>query len=238
MIHEEFAGRRMTIPEDEAIFGAFDAFWEYKGDPRAEKPHALLKSKKHSNGLIMCRAVLDYPKFCMIFGHEMLKAIEENMKPEIIKKIGFVASSAYSALDIGFCLSWLLSQSYNPEVKHVIVEKDDDGNPTIIRGGIDPSLTGLVINELMTTATGSTWETKKAVLECNGENPAPKVLDQSFVLMHRSADFELEDGSEVIPVFHFDIGNYERNECPWCEAGSEAIKPKLDNNWQRLHNEG
>jgi len=235
---KSFEGRRMTIPEVEAIFGSFDAFWQYKGEPRPEKPHALLKSGMHSNGFIMCKAVLDYPGLCMIFAHEMYKAITEKMSAEVLKKIGFVASSAYSALDLGYCLSWLLSQEYNRKVKRIMAEKDDKGNPTIIRGGIDSNLIGLVINELMTTASGSTLETKVAVLKCNGDNPAPVVMDLSFVLMHRSRDLQLADGSTVVPVFHFDIENFDvpkGKPCPYCEAGSEAIKPKNGNNWQRLH---
>ena len=160
---------------------------------------------------------------------------------EVLRGIGGVASSAYSALDLGFCATWIISQKYNPKVKHIIVEKDKDGNPTVIRGGIDPSMTVLVINELMTTKSGSTWETKKAVLDCNKDKEdktTPKVLDQSFVLMHRSSDYELEDGSLVVPVFHFDIKNFDvpkGETCPYCQAGSEAIKPKLDNNWAILH---
>lgn len=235
---DDFKGRRMTVAEVIAIFDEFDAFWEYQGDPCADRPHALLKSKMHSNGFINCRAVLDYTKLCMLLAHEMLKAIEEKMTHEAINEIGGVACSAYSAIDIGCCLTLLLSQKYDPQVKHIIVEKDDDGDPTVIRGGINPKMTVLIINELMTTKYGSTYETKKAVLECNGDNSAPKVIDMSFVLMHRSTSFELEDGSEVVPVFHFDIANFDvpkGEDCPFCDGGSEAIPPKKDNNWNILH---
>jgi len=230
----DFLGRRMTIPEVEAIFGAFDAFWQYKGEPCAERPHALLKSGKHSNGFIMSKAVLDHPWLCKLLAHEMLKAVEGQLSSAVIKKIDGVVASAYSALDLGFCLAWLLSDNYNSEVKSIKAEKDDKGNPTIIRGGLDPKLTILVINELMTTASGSTWETKEAVLKCNGDKPVPIVLPLSFVLMHRSRDFELKDGSTVVPVFHFDIANFEPAECPYCQSGSKAIKPKVGNNWQLL----
>jgi len=235
---KDFEGRRMTIAEVTAIFNAFDAFWQYKGEPCAKSPHALLKSGKHSNGFIMCKAVLDYPKLCMLLSHEMLKAIEAEMAADKIINIDFVASSAYSAISPGWCLAWFLSEKYNKKVKHVIVEKDDKGNPTIIRGGLDSSLTGLVINELMTTIGGSTWETKEAVLKCNGDKPAPAVMDLSFVLMHRSRDFQLKDSSRVVPVFHFDMDDFDvpkQQKCPYCEAGSEAIKPKIGDNWKRIH---
>lgn len=116
--------------------------------------HALLKSELHSNGFINCRAVLDYPALCMLMANEMLKVIEYTMqyKQDQLKSIDFIACSAYSAIDLGFCLSYLISQTYNNKVKHIIAEKDSEGNPTIIRGGINPELKGIVINELMTTA--------------------------------------------------------------------------------------
>jgi len=63
-------------------------------------------------------------------------------------------------------------------------------------------------------------------------------LPLSFVLMHRSRDFQLKDGSEAVPVFHFDMADFdvEHGEtCPYCQAGSQAIKPKKDNNWEILH---
>ncbi|MBD3360148.1 MAG: hypothetical protein GF365_05610 [Candidatus Buchananbacteria bacterium] len=232
---KDFAGRRMTIDEVEMIFGAFAAFWQYKGELNPQKPHALLKSGLHSNGFINCRAVLDYPHLCMILANEMKKAIEEKYPRESLQQIGGIASSAYSALDLGFCLAYLFSQDFNKKIKHIIVEKDTDGNPTMVRGGLDLNMKVLVINELMTTKAGSTWETKKAIMECNGNDPGPDIFSRSFVLMHRSKDFELADGSEVVPVFYFDIENYEPNDCPYCRAGSEAIKPKIDNNWNILH---
>ncbi len=231
----DFDKRRMSIREVVAFFSYFDAFWEYRGEPCASEPHALLKSGKHSNGFINCRAVLDYPNLCMILANEMKKAIEEKYPSEALQRIGGIASSAYSALDLGFCLAYLFSRNFNKKIKHIIVEKDADGNPTIVRGGLAHNMNVLVVNELMTTKTGSTWETKKAVMECNGKDSGPGILGRSFVLMHRSKDFELADGSEVVPVFHFDIDNFEPDECPYCQAGSEAIKPKLGNNWRRLH---
>ncbi|MCX6745048.1 MAG: hypothetical protein NTX82_06005 [Candidatus Parcubacteria bacterium] len=230
----DFEGRRMTINEVVAILSAFDAFWQYQGDPCAQKPHALLKSGKHSNGFIMTKSALEYPKLCMIFAHEMLKVIEKRIFPDAMPKIGFVACSAYSALNLGYSLALIIGEKYNIPVRHVIVEKDDKGNPTIIRGGIDAQLQGLIINELMTTGGGSTWETRDAVLKSNSQNSPPYVMTPAFVLIHRSADWLLSDQTKVEAVFHFDIKNFTLEECPYCKAGSEAIKPKVGDNWKKL----
>jgi len=238
LMPEDFAGRQMTIAEVEAIFKVFDAFWMYQGDPSSERPHALLKSGLHSNGFIMCRAVLKYPSLCFLFAIEMFKIMDSKLsKPFGLGDIDVVASSAYSAIPLGWEIARLLStEKINPQAEYIEVEKDEKGNPTKIRGGIDSKKLVLVVNELMTTGTGSTWESKKAVLDCNSaKDYAPRIIEPVFVLMHRSRDFSLADGSLVQPVFHFDIENFEPEQCPYCQAGSKAIKPKFDNNWQRLH---
>ena len=226
---DAFANRHMTQNELVSLFRKLKAFWQYTGEPCAEKPHALLKSGKHSNGFIPCKDVLKYPFLCKLLALEMCKKLTEDE----ISQIDVVASSAYSAITIGYEVATLLGK----HVEHVIVEKDSNGNPTIIRGGIDASKTVLIVNELMTTGNGSTWETKKAVLECNGKDLPPKIFQKSLVLIHRSQDYKLHDGSEVIPVFHFDIADFTPDDCPYCKAGSSAIKPKLGNNWKLLCDE-
>ncbi|MEI7810093.1 MAG: hypothetical protein WCI41_00855 [bacterium] len=225
-----FRNRFMSEREMKAIFDYFDAFWQYKGGPSPQKPHAILKSEKHSNGFISCKNVLDYPVMCHLFAYEIVKHI-------LIEgyRIDAVAGSAYSAIDLSYEVAKIMAKEQNPKIRHFTVEKDKNGNPTIIRGGIPSNLNVLVINELMTTGSGSTWETKQAVLNCNGDNPPPKVIEKSYVLVHRSKDYKLPDGSKVVPVFHFDIEDFEPENCPYCKAGSLAIKPKVGNNWNLIH---
>ncbi|KKS39576.1 MAG: hypothetical protein UV02_C0063G0003 [Candidatus Kuenenbacteria bacterium GW2011_GWA2_42_15] len=228
----DFDGRHMTSAEMQAIFKYFNAFWQYPDKPRAEQPHALLKSELHSDGFIACKEVLDYPALCAIFANEMLKVIKMNINPASLARIGVVTSPAYSAISLGTGVAQLLSEQYNPGIKYVIAEKDQNGNPTVIRGGLNPELKTLVINELMTTRDGSTFETKNAVLTCNGDNPAPTVIEPAFILVHRSTDHSLADGSAVKFVFHLNIENYQPDACPYCSAGSKALKPKEGKNWE------
>ena len=231
-----FRGRFMTQQEMIAIFDQFDAFWKYEGEPCEEKPHAILKSGLHSNGFISCKEVLQYPALCTLFANEMVKHASNQFLKTGLGCVDVVVSSAYSAINIGFEIARLISEKHNPKVEYVVVEKDQAGNPTNIRGSINPNKRVLVVNELMTTGDGSTWETKKAVQTCNGEgNPMPEILEPSFVLVHRSNDLVLLDGSKVYPVFHFDIVNFKPEECPYCKVGSKAIKPKVDQNWKLLH---
>lgn len=235
---ENFEGRHMTTEEVVAIFDSLQAFWMYQGPPCKEKPHALLKSERHSNGFVMCKDVLDHMVLCTLFANEMVKVIRERLSEAQISRIDIVASSAYSALGLGHEVARLLAERYNPKIKHIQVEKDVNGNPTIVRGGIDVNKTVLILNELMTTGSGSTYETRKAILECNGAGKVgPRVITPAFVFVHRSKDEKMADGTDIAWAFHFDIGNSEPDNCDYCKAGSEAIKPKIGDgtNWKRLH---
>ena len=191
----------------------------------------FMKAGDYSNGFIACKNVLQYPIVCELFANEIVKHLQER---SIF--VDVVVSSAYSAITLGYEVAKIISQKSNEEVEYITVEKDEKGNPTIIRGGIDPEKKVLIINELMTTGSGSTWETKQAVLSCNGEgNPIPQIITPSFVLVHRSEDYTLPDGSEVVPIFHFDIKSLKPEECYYCTVGSKAIKPKVGNNWNIIH---
>lgn len=43
------------------------------------------------------------------------------------------------------------------------------------------------------------------------------------------------ENSEIISLLQLFIKNYEPDKCPYCDAGSEAIRAKDGNNWERLH---
>lgn len=228
---EMLKGHFMTCDEMKAIFDCFDSFWQYDGEPCVERPHALLKSERHSNGFISCMNVLKHPIMCTIFANEMVKRVNISTV-----KVDVVVSSAYSAINLGYEVARILAQKY-PKIEYIPIEKDANGNPTIIRGNIDPGKRVLIVNELMTTGDehSSTWQTKESVMKCNGDNPPPHIIEPSFVLVHRSKDRKLVDGSNVYPIFHFDIQDFWPAECKYCAAGSHAIKPKIANNWNLIH---
>lgn len=232
LMPSDFRDRLMTHDEITAIFRYFNALWRYQGNPRPDAPHALLTSGLHSDGFIDCDSVLCYPKFCELFAHEMVKVIHGTISN--INDIGVVVSSAYSAIKLGWEIARLLS-AYNPKIEYRISEKDKSGHPTIIRRPIDISKKVLIINELMTTGAGSTIETKQAVNACNGEHNRPTIIQPSFVFIHRSHTWVLIDGSAVKTVVDLDIKNFDKDDCPYCKAKSSAIKPKIGNNWAKLH---
>lgn len=232
LISDNLAGRSMTMEEFIVMLNYLSAYWQYPGEARAEVPHALLKAGGHSNGFIACMEILRYPGLCKLFANEIIKKIISFGEFEI-GIVDVVVSSAYSAIGIGWEVASGI-RPYNHKVEYITAEKDKNGNPTIIRGKIDSGKTVLVVNELMTTIDGSTWETKQAVRECNGEGKPPKIIDPSFVFVNRSNSSVLTDGSRVVGLFNFDMTDYDlkKETCPYCEKGSQAMRPKEGTNWK------
>jgi hypothetical protein len=117
---------------------------------------------------------------------------------------------------------------------HAFTEKDAEGQPTIWnRFTIPQGKHVLIANELMTTTLGSTYEAKCGVRQ--GNALPVTFVPYTLILAHRAKVFNLVDGTPVIPVFHFDMDKFLPHKCPYCEVGSEAIKPKIPRaNWERL----
>src|SRR3989338_6333650 len=154
--------RQMRKEEFKYLFLLLDAFWMYPGEPRPEQPHELLKSGEHSNGFIDCLRVLKYTNLCQIFGELMAR----ELRSFFIKYIDWCFGPAYAAIyfthEVACCFNAISA----------IVEKDEDGNPKIWSRHIIPdSASVLITNELMTTSSGSTYETKTAVSQQNKVQP-------------------------------------------------------------------
>ena len=43
------------------------------------------------------------------------------------------------------------------------------------------------------------------------------------------------NGRTIIALIDQPMNNWEPNECPLCQGGSEAIRPKGKENWDRLN---
>ena len=121
---EQIKDRNMTKEEFVSILNHFNAFWQYQGEPSPDRPHAILKSGKHSNGFIACKEVLKYPVFTKLFAAEIFKTFYGISHPDY-PKIDVVLSSAYSAITLGYELARQFSTHDNNAVEYIIVEKDE-----------------------------------------------------------------------------------------------------------------
>ena len=216
---------RVTVQDFTHILSLFDAFWKYKGDPTVENPHVFMKSGLHSNGYINCLEVLKFCNLCEIFALLSARALRRVYSGPV----DWVVGPGNSAINFIHDLAKFLQAEV-----HAFTEKDADGRPILWnRFTIPEGKKVLIANEVMTTSDGSTYEAKWGVRR--GNVLPVTFIPYALVLAHRSKDFFLDDGTPVVPVFHFDIENFVSDSCPYCKVGSEAIKAKIPReNWERL----
>ncbi len=212
----DFVGRMISQEEIQHILEVCDAFWMHSGDPT--NPHAELTSGLCSNGYVNCAEALSYTNICQIMADQAIcRFLREYHGP-----IDWVIGSSYAAIDFSKDVANIL------EVRHGYTEKGEDKEQIWKRWAIGENEVVLQAEELMTTS-GTTLAVRRGI-EKGNPNPvqfAPVVL----VLVHRSDVYEIE-GAKIVYLAHFDIQNWEPDECPLCAAGSERLRPKQ--NWSEL----
>lgn len=124
-------------------------------------------------------------------------------------------------------------------VNHIrMVKTDDSLSKRQVWAPDNPMFVGknciLQVEELVTTASS-------ALLVRQGIRRQRRMCDSFFpilpVIVDRSdpdAPVAKVEESEVRSLLRLKIKNYSPENCPYCKAGSRAIKPKEGNNWQLL----
>jgi orotate phosphoribosyltransferase len=238
-IQAELFTRLLRKEEVKRILELAQAVWIYEGNPCKERPHALLHSGKHSNGYADVGSVLKtYPNIRKLLAHSLaLMVVRDNAKfPFSINwVVGADTSSTLLAGDVADFFG----------IQHIQMKKNDEGGikkqvwDSAKNSSIDstPS-TGLQVEELITTAS-SALEVRKGIAEKVDplgrtflfHRIVPTIVDRSSP----KSSITAIDGSIVHSLLRLYIENYEPGPatCPYCDAGSEAIKPKGEN-WARL----
>jgi orotate phosphoribosyltransferase len=229
--------RTLRPQEVSAILKASNALWMYEGPPQANKPHALLHSGKHSNGYADVGSVLkNYPNVRKLFAHSLaLLVIQENMSlPSPIDwVVGADTSSTLLAEDVAQILG----------VKHIKMKKVANGKEKVqIWDETNPDINsvygnGLQVEELITTAA-SAMEVRKGMNEMASQMGRVFTFNRIMPTIVNRSDPKNRvskiDDSKIRALLFLNIENYEPEECPYCQAGSEAIKPKEGSNWSRI----
>lgn len=221
---KDFLRYSLTTEEFVRILEICNAFWRYRGTPRKEEPHVITKSGFHSNGYINCPEVLKFTNLSEILAYETVRAFRKVWKEKVDWVIGPASGSIHLVHDMARIL--------RAEV-HSFTEKDEQGRPLLWkRFTIPPGAKVLIANEIMTTPGGSTYEAKRGVAD---NNPFPvSFVPYIAVLVRRSKETSINDGTPVIARFHLNIENFSPHSCPYCLAGSEALRPKERGNWEKL----
>jgi orotidine-5'-phosphate decarboxylase len=210
--------------QPEELLKNCNAIWIYSG--KEGEPHALLASGKHSDGYINLNAVLQFPNLCQILAHKLI----EKLKAQGItrEKIDAVASSSFAAITFGQEVARQLN------VLFVFTEKEGDEQKWSGRFELPKGCRILQVEELVTTL-GTTEKVKKAILEKNPDVRFLEIDGKTVVatIFHRPDRLPIDyPHYKVIALIEKEIHNWDPNECPLCQKGSEALKPKQ--NWQKF----
>ena len=206
-----------------------ERIWTYEGPPNPNYPHALLTTGLHSNGFVDVGTFLkneNYLQARINIANFILEALSEVWKSGFMHVVGAATSSTMLAKTIA-------DISLTDHVKMIKTDKDQIWDPTnkpLIKGGII-----LQVEDLITTGESS-LKVRNAI---RAQYPKQDIQFVPFlpVVVDRSdPDNRITtiENSRVLPLLKLDIQTFQPDDCPYCVVGSEAIRPREGNNWNRL----
>lgn len=208
------------------------AFWMYDYQAlKDDRPglHAELKSGRHSDGFFAAKILLSQGNMLDIISHQMLCKLESTgMKSSDYPD--FVIGIPDSATQLGQAIARRLLIG-----DEVLVRKDENGHMVTEQVAICPNMNILVVEDVCTRAT-ATQEVIR-LIQSQGWD-APNIIPYVLVILNRGGLSTIRAGDldvEVLPLVTCRMNDWESAECPLCERGSRAIKPKRSQeSWNEL----
>lgn len=220
------------------IYKAKDALWIHDGNPK--RPHAFLTSGKHSNGFFNSRLVIP-DEMRLHFAAVRLLEMFTEQGGEILKIQGVVgpqtgATKLAELLKEEIFLQVVFGFPDGSPIEECFwsspAKCENDGKKSMIFNERDldllPGKSILLCEDVLTTG-GSVILAATAVFDAAGI-----VLPYVLTLVNRSGLKEI-DGLKIIALIDYEMPMWEPDGCPLCEQGSEAIRPKGEENWARLN---
>lgn len=166
--------------------------------------HFILSSGLHSSKYLQCALALQYPIDANKFGRSITEKLNN-------QQFETVASPAIGGLVIGYAVAQALNLRF-------IWTERQEGVMTVRRGfTVKENERILVVEDVITTG-GSTRECIEALEHLGGKvTAAASIIDRSGGV----ADV----GVPRIALESLSVPSYQPEDCPMCQAGTEAIKP-------------
>jgi len=213
------------------------ALWIHDGNH--QRPHAELTSGKHSSGFFNSSIVsqdawlLDRAAVQLVAG---LQQCEDVAIGSINRVVGPAMGAITLAHDVARHITARCLMPTDPQCQPCytsFTEKAVDTSSqrkrmAFTRTSVDPGETVLLVEDVITT--GSSVELVLDAVRHAGGDVLPFVL----TLVNRSGQSEVL-GMKIISLITEHMPIWEPEECPLCQAGSEAIRPKEGINWARLN---
>ncbi len=206
------------------------ALWIHDGNPK--RPHALLTSGKHSNGFFNSRLVIP--------DEDLL----DEAAADLVEKLGFQDGNQVGVDSIvgpqtgatklaEFIYGHMADCGESPRFWASPAKSEKDGQKSMVFNSAELCLLAqrkpvLLCEDVLSTG-GSIELTAAAVKDAGGI-----VLPYVLVLVNRSGLTEI-GGKKIVALIDHLMPMWEPDECPLCKQGSEAIRPKGTENWDRLN---
>jgi orotate phosphoribosyltransferase len=196
-------------------------------DGRADHPHMELTSRdgsvRHSNAYFNSDFVM---QDSVLFDEACFDLVANMIRHGFdINLIDRVVGPAYGAIELSHDLSRHIALARKRPCLSAWAEPKD-GALRILRRSIVPGEQVLIVDDVGTTF-GSIGLTSDAVESAGGI-----VLPMTAVLVNRSG-LSMVKGKHVVSLFDHPEQTWPAGNCPLCDLGSEALRPKGDN-WAKF----
>lgn len=181
--------------------------------------HFILSSGNHSNRYLQSAKVLEDPKRAGLLASELAGMIKESGI-----EIDTVCAPALGGVLAGYELARALG------VRSIFVERKE-GQMQLRRGFEVAEGEKILICEDIITTGGSAMEAAAIIDELGGNIVAFAALANRGFCQRNGSDTmakpecKLPDDVPFFALEDFEFAMYTPDECPLCQAGSEAIKP-------------
>jgi len=210
-----------------SVYEKLDALWEHGGNPK--QPHALLASKKHSNGFFNSRLVIAEEGLLIDAASDLLEIFVQQGGD--YSRVRGVVGPQTGATKLAEFISCLIQEENNKIcLPFSPAKREENGVKSMVFQDLEISKLAarkvLLCEDVLTTG-GSVEHAEKAVFDASGI-----VLPYILVLVNRSGLTEV-NGKKIIALINRDLPIWMPEVCPLCKEGSEAIPPKGEN-WALL----
>ncbi len=183
--------------------------------------HFKLSSGLHSDKYVQCAKILQYPELAEQIGTELVKKYN-NLGIDIPD---LIASPAIGGIVIGQEVAEALTKNRKSSIRHIFVEKDGDGKPTLRRGfSIVRGEKFAVVEDVITTGK-STFEVVDLLERLGGKLTAIlSIIDRTGKSF--ADDMQIRHiETPYISLVKLELNTYEPDNCPLCAKNIPIEKP-------------
>lgn len=200
------------------------ALWIHDGNP--SRPHALLSSGLHSSGFFNSEEVMRDPLLLEDACGALVQALENQSFD--LDSVDCVVGPAMGAITLVHEIARRISKRRRYPCSRAYTEKTEDGGMYFNKTSIKDAHNVLLAEDVLTTGR-SVDLVVKAVKSLDA-----KCLPFVLVLVNRTGLSEV-NGKKIIALIDRSMPTWASEICPLCLQGSEALRPKHNDNWQRLN---